>query len=280
MNKKIISVVTVCFNAEKDIEYTINSILNQDCNDYEYLIKDGLSSDDTIRIAEKYKDSFMAKNIPFRIISEKDNGLYDAMTKSAEYAEGEWIIYINAGDAFFDNHVLSHLGSEISDQYDVLYGDAVLLESGKYKLLKAKDVNCFKYCNPICHQASLTRTEVVRKYSFDQKYIIASDFDQFLRIYKAEEKRLKRLDFVFCVFLLGGISGNMIREREKEFNASRKKNGLKRFIFPQLQIQKNVTVETIRKIAIKILGPAFYSKNRGWFSDRYEAARYKHKKHD
>ncbi len=272
VDKKLISVITVCLNAENEIGFTIDSVLKQDYTNYEYLIKDGGSDDSTIEIAEKYINRFSEKNIPFRIISEKDEGLYDAMNQSSQYAEGEWIIYINAGDELFDNNVLSRLSSEISDQYNVLYGDAVLTENEKYKLLKAGCLERFKYTNPICHQASLTRTDVIRKYLFDKRYFIASDFDLFLKLYLLDDNRLKKTDIVFCIYRLGGISNSRVLLREKEFNTSRKKNGLKRVIFPHLQIIKNVFIEEIRKIAVIILGNRFYSENRGWYSDKYKAS--------
>ena len=275
VEKKLISVRTVCLNAEKEIGFTIDSVLKQDYTNYEYLIKDGGSDDSTIEIAEKYINRFSEKNIPFRIISEKDEGLYDAMNQSAQYAKGEWIIYINAGDELFDNKVLSLLSSEISDQYDILYGDAVLTENEKYKLLKAGCLERFKYTNPICHQASLTRTDIIRKNLFDKRYFIASDFDLFLRLYLLNDKRFKKPDIVFCVYRLGGVSNSRVFQREKEFNTSRKINGLKRVAFPHLQIMRIVFVEKIRKAAIIILGKGFYSENRGWYSDKYKASQEK-----
>ncbi len=275
VEKKLISVITVCLNAEKEIGFTIDSVLKQDYTNYEYLIKDGGSDDSTIEIAEKYINRFSEKNIPFRIISEKDEGLYDAMNQSAQYAKGEWIIYINSGDELFDNKVLSLLSSEISDQYDILYGDAVLTENEKYKLLKAGCLERFKYTNPICHQASLTRTDIIRKNLFDKRYFIASDFDLFLKLYLLNANRFKKTDISFCVFRLGGISNSRVLQREKEFNTSRKINGLKRVAFPHLQIMRIVFVEKIRKAAIIILGKGFYSENRGWYSDKYKASQEK-----
>ena len=274
MDKFLISVVTVCLNAEKEIEYTMNSILNQDFSDYEYLIIDGESDDATVIIAESHKNRFLEKGIPFRLISEKDEGLYDAMNKAAGYASGEWIIYINAGDALFDDTVLKHLSSEISKDSDVLYGDVVLTEKNKYKLLKAGTVDRFPFCNPICHQATLTKTDKVRELLFRKEYIIAADFDLFLRIYLSNENALKKIDYVFAVFSLGGVS-NTVLKREKEFDVSRKINGAKRVIFPHLQIIWIVLVEKIRKETIRILGEGFYSSKRGWYSDKYDAAREK-----
>lgn len=271
--KTLISVITVCLNAEKDIEFTIDSVLDQDFTEYEYLIQDGGSDDRTIEIAEGYRERFKERNIPFRIISEKDEGLYDAMNKAAGSAEGEWLIYMNAGDGFFDGDVLKNLSEEVSDKYDVLYGDAVMLEKDMYKLLRAENTDRLRVTNPICHQASLTRTEMIRKNPFDSRYKIAADFDFFLKLYLADADRIKKTDRVFSVFSLGGISNSNIFQREKEFNASRKQNGMKRVLFPGLLILAVVAFNLARNILKEIMGKGYYSKSRGWFSDRYEAVK-------
>jgi len=271
MNKMpLISVVTACFNAEKDIEYTIKSILDQDYADFEYLIKDGGSADSTLEIVRKYAGCFEDRNISYRIISESDDGIYDAMNQAAKYAEGEWIIFINAGDALFDGKVLSRLSTEVSDEYDILYGDTALLDNGKYKLLIGRSLTKFKNTNPICHQASLTRTDIVRRYTFNTKYMIAADFDLFLKLYVSGAQRFKKSDTIFCVFRLGGISDKRALQREKEFNESRKQNGMKRIVVPHLQILAISLYYLIRRIAIAVLGEKFYSPRRGWYSDKNE----------
>lgn len=263
MCKPLISVITVCLNAEEHIENTIKSILNQDCTDYEYLIIDGLSEDSTVDIAGKYSEHFSDKGISFKIISEKDNGVYDAMNKAAGYAQGEWIIYINAGDMLFDECVLKKLSSEISDDADVVYGDAALLENGKYKMLISKPVDAFKTGNPICHQASITKADVIRDNPFDTGYKIASDYDQFLKMYLSGKTRFKKINFTFCYYLLGGLSSNVLK-REMEFAVSRTKNGMKKSLLSNLKILKRVFIDTIRSAAILILGQKFYSNRRGW----------------
>ena len=272
MSEVLISVITVCLNAEKEIGYTLNSISEQDSDCFEYLIKDGGSKDSTVAVSESYADRFKKKNIPFRVVSEKDEGIYDAMNKASDLARGEWILYMNAGDALFDEKVLTRLSSELSEDADVIFGDAVYLENGRYKLLKAGSLEEFKFKNPICHQASVTRTDALRKYRFDTGYKISADFDMFLRMYRSGKKRFKKIDDVLCVFRLGGISDKLIFRREKEFELSRKKNGLKRVPFPHLQILKICCVYAVRSVAGKILGSGFYSERRGWYEDRSKAA--------
>ena len=97
----LLSIVTVCLNAEQLIGRTIDSVLRQDMDDYEYLIVDGASADRTLAIAESYRPAFDEKGIRYTIVSERDSGIYNAMNKGARLASGEWICYMNAGDAFF-----------------------------------------------------------------------------------------------------------------------------------------------------------------------------------
>ncbi len=92
------TVVTAVFNAEDVIEKTIKSVLNQTYTPYEYLIIDGKSSDKTVEIIRKYSKHFEEKNITLKIVSEKDNGIYNAMNKGIDLAEGDFISFLNAGD--------------------------------------------------------------------------------------------------------------------------------------------------------------------------------------
>lgn len=127
MNKKI-TVVTVCFNASETIKSTIESVLNQNYYDFEYVIVDGKSKDDTYKIVESYDKKFEEKNIKYMHNSEKDNGIFDAMNKAANIANGEWIIYMNADDTFYDNSVLSNISKYLKDNADVVYGNTIRLK--------------------------------------------------------------------------------------------------------------------------------------------------------
>jgi len=94
------TVVTAVFNAEDVIEKTIKSVLNQTYTPYEYLIIDGKSSDKTVEIIRKYSKHFEEKNITLKIVSEKDNGIYNAMNKGIDLAEGDFISFLNATSIF------------------------------------------------------------------------------------------------------------------------------------------------------------------------------------
>lgn len=120
MNYKL-SIITVCYNAENEIARTIESVLKQTFNDFEYIIVDGSSTDSTLNIVNNYKSSIQ------QIISEPDKGIYDAMNKGIKMANGEWVIMMNAGDQFASNTVLDEIfSSYIPDSIDFIYSDVLV----------------------------------------------------------------------------------------------------------------------------------------------------------
>ncbi len=264
LKEVMISVITVCFNAENEIDNTIRSILDQDYDCFEYIIKDGGSKDRTLEIANGYKEQFAGKNISFRIVSEKDSGIYDAMNISLTLAVGEWVVFINAGDELYSSSVLSDISKELSPEYNVVYGDVMLKENGYCKLLKSGSISDFKKTNPICHQAAFTRLSIAKQYKFDCDYKIAADFDMFLRIYSDNPNCFKCIREIVCFFLMGGLSSKRVYQREKEFDISRKSNKQDRVLLPALLITKISFIELIRKLLIRTMGEHFYSKKRGW----------------
>ena len=107
MNK--ITIVTVCYNAEETIKNTIESVLSQNYCNYEYIVIDGKSTDNTLTILNDYRKGFQEKGIDYYIYSEKDNGIYDAMNKGIEHSLGDWIILMNADDSFYSSDVLTQV---------------------------------------------------------------------------------------------------------------------------------------------------------------------------
>lgn len=119
MNK--VSVITVCYNAEKEIERTIKSVLSQTYTNLEYIIVDGNSSDKTMEIVLHYSENIT------KIVSEPDKGIYDAMNKGIKMANGEWVIMMNAGDEFASNSVLDKIFQGTIPEYvKFIYSDTYI----------------------------------------------------------------------------------------------------------------------------------------------------------
>lgn len=198
-----ISIITICFNAEQYIEKTMYSVLEQTYDDLEYIIIDGASVDKTLAIIDRVKNKFIKANI--KIISEPDNGIYDAMNKGIKKATGEWINIMNAGDSFTDKYVLEKIfNKNIPRNISVLYSDNYMYFENGSKILIHNKLDEPPYC--FCHQAVVYR----RSLHFEHGYyislnkLIISDTLFFLRI---PDKEKKKINIIIANYLAGGASG-------------------------------------------------------------------------
>ena len=175
-----LSVVTVCFNAANEIEKTILSVLSQEDCDIEYIVIDGKSKDNTVDIIKKYQGKID------KWISEPDNGLYDAMNKGIEMASGDWICFMNAGDVFVNNNVVSEVFKQnIPDNTGVIYGDVVLDYSPYgYVLKRMNNLKGEQVALGVCHQATLTRAAILKEMKYDLSYKIFADINAFYIMWK------------------------------------------------------------------------------------------------
>lgn len=203
-----ISVVTVTYNASESIRTTIESVLSQTCCDFEYLIADGLSSDGTVSIAEEYRVAFEKRNIQFKVLSQKDCGIYNAMNQAAKEVSGEYILYLNSGDQFYDSGVLSKVMLEMeSYPADIYYGDTVMTEMGLYKYVTAASLDTMADGIPFCHQSVFTSTQLLRDLGYDEKWKVCADYDFYSRVY-VSGTRFKYCNFPISIYALGGASSS------------------------------------------------------------------------
>lgn len=189
----LITIVTVCFNAEKFIEGTMKSVLEQTYPNVEYLIIDGGSKDHTMDIVRRMTPLFEEKKYRMVTTSEPDRGIYDAMNKGIAKAQGEWVNFMNAGDYFNDSKVLSQLFEEKDyTGFDILYGDTYMnLAFGKI-LMAPKSIDYLHKKMAFCHQSVFVRSSVLRKHPFDLQYKLAADYESFYHFYT------HNLKFKYC----------------------------------------------------------------------------------
>lgn len=211
----LFSIITVCRNTEKTIEKTLKSVLNQTYNDYEYIIVDGASTDDTMSIIDSYRELFSQKGIVYSVCSEKDSGIYNAMNKGVNMSNGEWLLFLNAGDSLCADAVLERFAANVDNEYDIVYGDAIHEFAGMFKYEKSLPLEIMTEKIPFSHQSAFISRNIMKKYYYDESYKIAADFDFFLRCYK-DGVKFKSVSLPVSFFELGGISssGNILRNIE------------------------------------------------------------------
>lgn len=174
------SVVTVTYNAADVIEKTITSVINQSCEDYEYVIIDGGSTDGTCDIIGRYRDNVDV------FISEPDNGIYDGMNKAIGMATGEYVIFMNAGDSFAKDDVLNAVSAHIESSNPnpvVVYGDVIRTYKIGSRLIKASSLSKLKTDMAFSHQSAFVQTVFAKKKRFQTQYRYAADYAMILDLY-------------------------------------------------------------------------------------------------
>lgn len=211
---KKFSVITVCRNAEKTLERTIQSVLAQIYPNKEFIVIDGASSDGTRDILEKYHAAIDV------IVSAPDKGIYDAMNKGVSRATGDYVIFINADDYFYDENVLARAAE--MPEADFLFGAQYDAENGVLtpaENLDALDVPHL-FFGQFAHQSIFAKRSLFARFgAFDLNYRICADWDWILRCI-VSGATTSRIDAPIAVFTVGGIScaagknGLLSRERK------------------------------------------------------------------
>ena len=201
------SIITVTYNAASVIEPTLASVAAQSYRNFEYLLIDGGSTDDTVAKAK-------ASGIEFaHIVSERDNGLYDAMNKGIKLAEGDYLCFLNAGDAFHSSDTLERIVAAIPEGDslpDVLYGETAEVDENRcFVRMRRLSVpeklhwKSFKQGMLVCHQAFYARRELAPLY--DLKYCLSADVDWCIKIMKRSENMVN-VGFTVVDYLQNGLS--------------------------------------------------------------------------
>lgn len=214
-----ISIITVCYNAEKYIEETILSVISQDYSNLEYIIIDGKSKDNTCSIIEKY----IASISKFR--SEKDNGIYDAMNKGLQEATGDYVLFMNAGDKFYKNDTISQAVT-LSNNADIFYGEALYTnDEGKPLALMSEIRNrklpahlnwkSMQYGMIVSHQAIFVRKKLTNSYNLKYKY--SSDIDWIINaLKKTDVTKTQNTQLIIAECRMGGVSQQQHKKSLKE----------------------------------------------------------------
>lgn len=204
----LVSIITATYNGSKTIRDTIEGVLNQTYPDIEYLIIDGMSTDNTVQIAEEYRDRFAAKGYQYRIISEKDSGVYDAMNKGIRLAQGEVIGIVNSDDWYEPIAVETVVRAYEETKFDLFHADVRLLTSWGRTIIKHSKADMWivstRNWNHITTFVAKRIYDELGAFTLSGK-TTSSDFDFYLRVRQARKKIVVR-NVVIANFRAGGMS--------------------------------------------------------------------------
>ncbi len=244
MTQPILSIITIVYNGEDYIEETINSVLSQKNKLIEYIIVDGASSDGTMKIVNS-----KAECIDY-IISEKDNGIYNAMNKGLKICSGKYVTFLNCGD-YFESNALNYLTKFlVTIDFSIVYFDINFIEYFDNEVFKKRQIANHKLLTigmSIFHPSTVVMRDLyLKEGGFSEDYKLAADYDLFLK-YFLEDIDFFYLPYSFVNFRLGGISTN-------SFFLSLKENVL-------IRLNRLNIIDALKYLLIKII-THFYFRSR------------------
>jgi len=239
-----LTVITIVYNNVRDIERTINSVINQTYEKIEYIVIDGASTDGTLNIIQKYKNSIS------KIISEPDKGIYDAMNKGLALATGDYVLFMNSGDEIYDEHTVQDVFNTAPGA-DIYYGETEMYNDNweslgrrRHQVPEEFDWKSFKYGMNISHQAIYIRRSIITPYNLNYKY--SSDIEWIIKAAKKASNIVNVHRYV-AKYLVGGMSKKKHRESLKErFKIFTKYYGLVPTILNHIIIAGNLVLYFIK----------------------------------
>ena len=213
-----LSVVTICYNDREGLSKTMESVYNLNYMDYEYIVVDGASTDGSKDIALTYIKKFKDQGIKFSLISEPDSGIYNAMNKGIKLGSGDYYIFLNSGDGFYNRNVMKIFDEYLDKNIDVIYGNRFrIMNEGKIvnEINKPREYFGIRTGLTFCHQASFIKGDVMRQYLYDEKYRLGGDCKLFAKLYH-DNKTFHYIDDVVCFYRGDGVSSQLIKLSYKE----------------------------------------------------------------
>ena len=200
-NKMLYSIITINFNNCDGLRRTIESVVNQTNDNYEYIVIDGGSTDGSVDVIQKYSDRISYW------VSEKDDGIYNAMNKGVMQAHGDYCLFLNSGDSFYDKHVLNK--NLLSDnKSDIVVGRLVSDSDGRELFSPpSDDISMYYfYTSTLPHQASFIKTKLLKQYPYDESLKIVSDWKFFVETIISHHCKVGFIDVPIAKFDMTGIS--------------------------------------------------------------------------
>lgn len=247
-NHPIFSIITVTFNSEKTLKRTFESLLNQSFKNFEYIVIDGNSQDNTLNIIKKYQSKFKEKGINFKWVSESDDGIYYAMNKGITKAEGKIIGIINSDD-YYELDALQKIYTHynLNPTTDVYHGLLKYFNQNQLVTIKGESAAVLKN-RMIQHPSTFITSKAYKKFGlYNTKYRYVADYELLIRI-KEEGGTFLLMDEVIASFFDGGAGDNLSSVIES-YNMKKEKK-----IISKTQYFFKVLKEVIHRTFIKRKG--------------------------
>jgi glycosyltransferase involved in cell wall biosynthesis len=268
-----VTIITVSYNAQRTIEQTIQSVVNQTYNNIEYIIIDGGSTDGTVDVIKKYEDKIAYW------ISESDKGIYDAMNKGMDIATGDYIYFLGADDSLVEKSILDTISACLLENKCEILSARVWMVDEAYNLQKISKQNIVKQMifkgAMLPHQGMFVKAKLMKKYHFDCNYKVAADYDFLMKCIK-NKVNIVYIDKSVAFFAISGMSTVFEKQREDEYNQIMQKNG-----FEKVQgVKNNFMKKALKKIFVFCGAWRYVQKKRGWSDHSCKNARCRWCKND
>jgi glycosyltransferase involved in cell wall biosynthesis len=215
-----ISIITPVRNAEALIKGCIENVASQSYVNKEHIIVDGLSTDRTME-----RVTALAKQHPhIKYVSEKDDGIYDAMNKGVGMSSGDWLLFLGCDDTFYDSNVIADVFTDSDNQYDVIYGNALFKHSRKIYDRKFNRIKLL--FRNICHQAIFYKREMFERFGlYDNKYLCRADWVFNIAWFTDDKVKRKYIPRIIAEYNEDGYSfNNADHEFEKDWTNIKNKH--------------------------------------------------------
>lgn len=237
-----LTIITINLNNCDGLRRTMDSVVSQTCQDFEYVVIDGGSTDGSREVIMEHQERLAYW------CSEPDRGIYNAMNKGVAHATGDYCLFLNSGDYLYNKDVVKEVLPELDGKYDVIAGHIILEDSnGKFvsinKRIKPVDINFIQLINnALSHPACFIKKQCLQRVPYDEQYKIVSDKKFFIECYLNHNYSFCQINKIISVFITNGISTNNQQLLSKE------NDDMLYSLFPQRLVQE-----------IKLLDPELLS---------------------
>ena len=264
-----LSVITINYNNRNGLKKTIESVVDQTCKDFEYIVIDGGSTDGSVDVIKEYADRINYW------VSEPDKGIYNAMNKGIDVAKGEYCIFMNSGDLFYNSSVLAEIAPKLAGK-DIIVGHE-LLSDGRIFAAPERISLSFLYFETLRHQSSFIKTSLLKNYKYDEKYKIVSDYKFWLQTLIRGNCTYVAVKNIIAIYDTAGVSfANDVLLKEERVNAQNEVlpdcllsdlRGFENEFYAELKKRKfHKVIYKLNVILIRLLG---LFKGKGYWINKY-----------